>query len=72
MATDVIIGGQRIAVVLISMVTEKGEQLLTGSALVQQSDVSRAVALASLDAINRRVQWLPSETLGDSEDGGTC
>jgi hypothetical protein len=71
-ATEVIIGGQRIAVVLISMVTDKGEQLLTGSALVQQSDVSRAVALASLDAINRRVQWLPSETLGDSEDSGTC
>jgi hypothetical protein len=70
--TDLVLGGQRIAVVLISMVNDAGDQMLTGSALVQHSDCSRAVALATLDAINRRVQWLPSETLSESEDGGTC
>ena len=71
-AANVVIGGQRIAVVLVSMVTETGEQLLTGSSIVQQNDVSRSVALATLDAVNRRVQWLPSETLAEPQDGGKC
>jgi hypothetical protein len=60
-ATNVLVGEQRVVVVLISMVGDKEEQLLTGSALVHKNDVSRAVAHATLDAINRRAQWVPAD-----------
>lgn len=65
------LGGQTVVVALISLVGDQADQLLTGSAVVQQSDTSRAVAHATLDALNRRVQWLPAEALEDSVGGET-
>jgi hypothetical protein len=48
------VGGRRAAVVLVSMMTNRGEELLTGCALIKQ-DVWKAVVNATLDAINRRM-----------------
>jgi len=63
------LSSQSVVVVLLSMVGDGPEQLLTGCAVVQQSDQTRAVVHATLDALNRRVQWLPSEALESSVGG---
>ena len=46
------IGGRSIVMVVISVMSERGEELLTGSALVRQ-DMWKAIAAASLNAVNR-------------------
>lgn len=51
---EIQIGGQRAAVVLVSIITNRGEDLLTGCALIKQ-DVWKGVVNATLDAINRRL-----------------
>ncbi|MDM7460199.1 MAG: hypothetical protein P3X24_000880 [bacterium] len=53
-STTTTVGGYPVAIVLVSAVRNQGEDLLVGSALVRQ-DVLRAVGLATLDAVNRRV-----------------
>ncbi|MEN3000258.1 MAG: hypothetical protein ABDI19_00250 [Armatimonadota bacterium] len=59
-STSTVLAGHPVVVVLVSAVRENGEDLLVGSALVRQ-DVYRAVGLATLDAINRRVVAFPSD-----------
>ncbi len=59
-ATSWNIGGYPIVVVLVSAIRDQGEDLLVGSALVRQ-DLYRAVGLATLDAVNRRVVAFPVE-----------
>lgn len=59
-ATNWTLGGYPIVAVLVSAVRDQGEDLLLGSALVRQ-DLFRAVGLATLDAINRRVNAFPSD-----------
>ncbi len=53
-STATVVGGYPVAVVLVSAVRDQGEDLLVGSALIRQ-DPLRAVGLATLDAVNRRV-----------------
>ncbi len=53
--TEVPLAGRKAVTVLVSALTSpKGEELLTGSALVRH-DVWKAVVNATLDAVNRRV-----------------
>lgn len=53
--TDVPLAGRKGVLVLVSaLAPPKGEELLTGSALIRQ-DVWKAVVNATLDAVNRRV-----------------
>ena len=53
--TEVALAGRKAVTVLVSALTSpKGEELLTGSALVR-NDVWKAVVNATLDAVNRRV-----------------
>jgi hypothetical protein len=59
-STNTVLAGYPVAVVLISAVRDAGEDLLVGSALVRQ-DIYRAVGLATLDAVNRRVVAFPSD-----------
>lgn len=54
---EIQIGGQRAAVVLVSIITNRGEDLLTGCALIKQ-DVWKGVVNATLDAINRRLSTM--------------
>lgn len=46
--------GRNVVVMLINMTTDRGEEYLTGSAVVKQ-DLWKAVVNASLDAVNRRL-----------------
>ena len=59
-STTATIGGYPVALVLVSAVREQGEDLLVGSALIRQ-DPLRAVGLATLDAVNRRVLAFPAD-----------
>ena len=59
-ATNWTLGGYPLVAVLVSAVRDQGEDLLLGSALVR-NDLYRAVGLATLDAVNRRVQAFPSD-----------
>lgn len=52
--TELQVGGRRVAVVMVNMVTDRGEDLLTGSAVIKQ-DVWKGVVNATLDAVNRRL-----------------
>jgi hypothetical protein len=52
--TTVNLSGQTIVVVFVSMMTPRGEDYLTGSAIVKQ-DLWKAVVNATLDAVNRRL-----------------
>jgi hypothetical protein len=65
-ATSTVLAGYPVAVVLVSAVRDNGEDLLVGSALVRQ-DIYRAVGLATLDALNRRVGAFPSDFEPTSE-----
>ena len=61
--TEVPLAGRKAVIVLVSaLAPPKGEELLTGSALVRQ-DMWKAVVHATLDAVNRRV----SLAFGDDE-----
>ncbi len=60
-STTTTVGGYPVAIVLVSAVRNQGEDLLVGSALVRQ-DVLRAVGLATLDAVNRRVSAFPCDS----------
>lgn len=48
-------GGHRLAVIVLRLVTARGEHLVTGSAVVRR-DVNDAVARATLDALNRLIE----------------
>lgn len=51
---EAVVGGRRVAVVLVSMVTDRSEDLLSGSAVIKQ-DLWKGVVNATLDAVNRRL-----------------
>jgi hypothetical protein len=53
-ACETAAGGRRIAVVVVNLITDRGEDLLSGSAVIKQ-DVWKAVVNATLDAVNRRL-----------------
>lgn len=53
-AGEATIGGKRVAIVLISLVGDRGEESLAGSAVIKQ-DVWKGVVNATLDAVNRRL-----------------
>ena len=59
-STMATVGGYPVAIVLVSAVREQGEDLLVGSALIRH-DPLRAVGLATLDAVNRRVSAFPAD-----------
>ena len=48
------LSGQTLVVVFVNMITPKGEDLLSGSAVMKQ-DLWKAVVNATLDAVNRRL-----------------
>lgn len=54
LSAQVPLAGRTAVVVLVSAIASKGEELLTGSALVRQ-DIWKAVVNATLDAVNRRI-----------------
>ena len=58
--TNGTLGGYPFVAVLVSAVRDQGEDLLLGSALVRH-DLHRAVGLATLDAVNRRMMAFPSD-----------
>ena len=59
--TDIPLAGRKSVMVLVSaLAPAKGEELLTGCALIRQ-DVWKAVVSATLDAVNRRVSLAFSE-----------
>ncbi len=51
---SVTLSGRNVVVALINMITPRGEDYLTGSAVVKQ-DLWKAVVNATLDAVNRRL-----------------
>ena len=51
---SVSLSGQDVAVVLVNMISPRGEDVLAGSAVVKQ-DLWKAVVNATLDAVNRRL-----------------
>ncbi|MCA1782305.1 MAG: hypothetical protein LC679_09085 [Intrasporangiaceae bacterium] len=54
-------GEPPIATVIVSLITDRGDEALLGSSLVRK-DPQRAVMRATLDALNRRVEpWLEVE-----------
>jgi hypothetical protein len=53
-ANEVAMGGRRVAVVLVSLAGDRGEEFLSGSAVIKQ-DVWKGVVNATLDAVNRRL-----------------
>lgn len=52
--TEVVVGGKRVALVLVNLAGDRGEEFLTGSAVMKQ-DVWKGVVNATLDAVNRRL-----------------
>ena len=52
--TIISLGGKDVVVVLVNMITDRGEEYLTGSAIVKQ-DIWRAVVNATLASVNRRI-----------------
>jgi len=54
---EVTLGSKRAAVVMVNLITDRGEELLTGSAVIRQ-DVWKGVVNATLDAVNRRLSML--------------
>ena len=53
-ASEIAAGGHRVAMVVVSMIGDRGEDLLTGSAVIRQ-DIWKGVVNATLDAVNRRL-----------------
>lgn len=62
-ASNVMVAGRPTVVVLVNMLLDAGEDVLIGSALVRQDQV-KAVVLATLDAVNRRVMAFATEVSG--------
>jgi len=60
LTTSLTLATKTVVVVLIDMITDRGEDYLTGSAVVKQ-DLWKAVVNATLDAINRRVTLTTEE-----------
>jgi len=54
LSSAITLSGRNIVVVFVSMITPRGEDFLTGSAIVKQ-DMWKAVVNAALDAVNRRL-----------------
>lgn len=54
MTTSVPLAGKNVVVVLVSTISDRGEDFLTGSAIVRK-DLWKAVVNSTLDAINRRM-----------------
>lgn len=52
--SEVAAAGRRVALVLVNFVGERGDELLTGSAVIKQ-DLWKGVVNATLDAVNRRL-----------------
>jgi hypothetical protein len=57
---SVMVAGRQVVVVVVNMLSQYGEDVLTGSALVRH-DLNRAVVNAVLDALNRRTAALHDE-----------
>ncbi|MGQ9791420.1 MAG: hypothetical protein ACUVR7_12265 [Armatimonadota bacterium] len=57
---SVMVAGRQIVIAVVNMLSQYGEDVLTGSALVR-NDVNRAVVNAVLDALNRRTAALQDE-----------
>jgi hypothetical protein len=53
-ATEVVAGGKRVALVVVNLAGDRGEEFLCGSAVIKQ-DVWKGVVNATLDAVNRRL-----------------
>ncbi len=53
-AAEVAAAGKRVALVLVNLAGDRGEEFLTGSAVIKQ-DVWKGVVNATLDAVNRRL-----------------
>jgi hypothetical protein len=53
-ATEVSVSGKRVAVVLVGLTGGRGDEVLTGCALIRQ-DIWKGVVNATLDAVNRRL-----------------
>jgi len=53
-AVEVLAGGKRVAVVVVNLAGDRGEEYLSGSAVMKQ-DVWKGVVNATLDAVNRRL-----------------
>ncbi len=51
---EVAAAGKRVALVIVNLAGDRGEELLTGSAVIKQ-DVWKGVVNATLDAVNRRL-----------------
>lgn len=60
LTTSVNLAGKNLVVVLVNLVTGRGDEYLTGSAIVKQ-DLWKAVVNATLDAINRRATLITKE-----------
>ncbi|OFX13592.1 MAG: hypothetical protein A2Z18_07340 [Armatimonadetes bacterium RBG_16_58_9] len=52
--SEVSVGDRKVALVLVSMVGDRGDDVLTGSAVIKQ-DLWKGVVNATLDAVNRRL-----------------
>jgi hypothetical protein len=59
-SSSILLAGQGVVVAYVNKVTSRGEEHLTGSALVR-SDLWKAVVNASLDAVNRRTGLLEAQ-----------
>jgi len=57
---SVTLSGRNVVVVLVNMITPRGEDQLVGSAIVKQ-DLWKAVVNATLDAVNRRLGLMPED-----------
>lgn len=57
---NVVVAGRQVVVVVVNMLSQYGEDVLAGSALVRH-DLNRAVVNAVLDALNRRTAALQDE-----------
>lgn len=57
---SVMVAGRQVVVAVVNMLSQYGEDVLTGSALLR-SDLNRAVVNAVLDALNRRTAALQDE-----------
>lgn len=55
---EVNMAGRRVAAVLVNLTSSRGEEILSGSAVIKQ-DVWKGVVNATLDAVNRRLAMLP-------------
>ncbi|MDO8684369.1 MAG: hypothetical protein Q7N50_12895 [Armatimonadota bacterium] len=60
LSANTALAGRTIVVVVTNMITDRGEDLLSGSAIVKQ-DLWKAVVNATLDAVNRRLSVATTE-----------